>query len=688
MLVLAGLLAMQGGAPAATVSYWNFNSEPPDGSASSGTTASAIGFGAASLLGGTTGTFAAGSGSDPSPDNTGWSTAGYPPANAGNKTAGVQFRVSTRGYSNIVITWDQRVSGSASRYARFQYSLDGSEYVDGPVIEMASNNTFYAKSVSLAGVSGASDNPNFGFRVVAEFENSASGSGLNGYVTPLGASYSVAGTVRFDAVRLNGDPLNPDNTPPTIEPIPDLTTLENQPIVDYPIVISDDGTPDGELIVRVTSGNTNVIPSSGLVLAQAGAGRRLTITPRPNVFGDAVITLTASDAESLSAARSFRVTVIPVNVPPAISAIPHQRRVLGGENAPVPFTVSDVETSAEALAVSVVSSNPSLIETTGFSVEGTGGDRLLRLVPVAGQAGTAVITVRVTDAGGRAAQTAFVLSVVPVSTTLWWETFGYADGPLVENAAGLWQTHGGTTGQVQVLEGRVRLSSGQTEDVHVLLPDGVISTGSIYLGFDVRFSALPTGGEYFAHLNHASGFRARIFAGTNGAAPGFFRLSIGNGGSSGLGQSARDLALNTTYDVIVKYDVAGALSSLWIDPVAESDPAAAATDSTTSVSINSVALRNASGIGDLRIGLLRIGRSFADVAGTSAGSGPMLSVVEVGDQLEVSWPATATGYRLQSNPGVRSTDWTDELTTPAAAGGRSVVSLPKTGASRFFRLIR
>src|SRR6266571_4229120 len=125
-------LALLSSASADVIVQWNFNSVPPDGSTSTGTNRPSVGVGTASLIGGTTATYAAGSTNDPatSADDSGWNTSHYVGQGTGNKTAGVQFNVSTLGYSNIVVRWDHKVSSSASKYYRFQYAGDGSAFTD------------------------------------------------------------------------------------------------------------------------------------------------------------------------------------------------------------------------------------------------------------------------------------------------------------------------------------------------------------------------------------------------------------------------------------------------------------------------------------------------------------------------------------------------------------------------------
>src|SRR5207248_558812 len=113
---------------------WNFNSVPPDGSPGTGTTVPAVGNGTASLIGGTAGTFSTGSTNDPavSADDSGWQTTDYAVQGMANRTAGVEFYASTAGYSNIVVRWDQRVTTSASKYYRLEYTTDGNTFLIFP----------------------------------------------------------------------------------------------------------------------------------------------------------------------------------------------------------------------------------------------------------------------------------------------------------------------------------------------------------------------------------------------------------------------------------------------------------------------------------------------------------------------------------------------------------------------------
>ncbi len=196
------------------LAQWDFNSTTPDGNTTTGSTAPCQGQGVALLVGGVTASFATGAATDPAPDNSGWNTTGYPPATAGNKTAGAQFAVSTAGRQNIQIYWNQRVSNTGSKYSRLQYSTNGTIFYDlGPAMAVGAAGNFEPRNSNLTGVANVDDNPNFAFRIVSEFERTATGTGDSAYVGASGG-YGSGGTVRFDLVTVTGALLEPPPAAP------------------------------------------------------------------------------------------------------------------------------------------------------------------------------------------------------------------------------------------------------------------------------------------------------------------------------------------------------------------------------------------------------------------------------------------------------------------------------------------
>jgi hypothetical protein len=211
-VAISGILS----ANAEIVAQWNFNSSPSDLDTTTGSLAASTGSGSASGVGVLTG-FSSGCELDPAPvDNSGFSTTGYPEQGTGNKSSGVQFTASTEGLRNISLTWFQRSSETGSRYSRIQYSTNGIDFRDmGIVVGIQQADEFEYASIPLGSVPGVANNSNFAFRIVAEFQSTATGSGLAGYVTASPEAYTTLGTERFDMVTISGDRF----TTPDLSPI-------------------------------------------------------------------------------------------------------------------------------------------------------------------------------------------------------------------------------------------------------------------------------------------------------------------------------------------------------------------------------------------------------------------------------------------------------------------------------------
>ena len=129
--------------------------------------------------------------------------------------------------------------------------------------------------------------------------------------------------------------------------------------------------------------------------------------------------------------------------------------------------------------------------------------------------------------------TAYLLSATLARAVLLLDDpFNYSNGPLVTVSGNVW-VHllgGSVTGEVTVESGRALPSETNTEDVSALLAGQPYpssgATNVSHESFTVKFTVLPGGGgAYFAHFKDAStGFRARVWALTGGAAPNKFRL--------------------------------------------------------------------------------------------------------------------------------------------------------------------
>lgn len=93
------------------------------------------------------------------------------------------------------------------------------------------------------------------------------------------------------------------------------------------------------------------------------------------------------------------------NTPPAIANLPATESVAQDSNTgPVAFAVSDAESAAAGISITVASSNPELIPADAIQVAGNNADRMLLLTPMDGVAGAATITITATDSEGLSTQ--------------------------------------------------------------------------------------------------------------------------------------------------------------------------------------------------------------------------------------------------------------------------------------------
>jgi hypothetical protein len=214
------------------------------------------------------------------------------------------------------------------------------------------------------------------------------------------------------------------------------------------------------------------------------------------------------------------------------------------------------------------------------------------------------------------------------ASVLFTDAFSYPDGPLVSVSDGRWKTHSGTSGQVEVRSGRLYLSQKKTEDVSALLTEtGTLTatnTAALYARFRVAFSALPSG-TYFAHFKDAStttGLRCRIFACTNGAAAGSFRLGIAAAASAATSLFPQDLQLQREYQVVCRLLLSNNVSTLWVNPKAESDVCVTSTDPTPPKGVTAFAFRQSLtsgvGMGELGVDDVIVATTFREVSLVSA----------------------------------------------------------------------
>jgi hypothetical protein len=669
---------------AAVITQWNFNSPIPDGNTGTGTNAPCFGNGTATLLGGTTASYASGdTARDPahSVDNSGWSTKKYPGAVSNNLSAGVRFDVDTTAYENINVSWSQQNSATASRYARLQCTSDGINFDAGLPFTILKDSVFTNFSFSLDLFPGARNNPAFGFRIMTEFENSAIGTGTNAYVATGTNKYSTAGTIRFDMVTVSGTGIPGGNTAPSISRVADASVHVNQTTSPLPFTITDAEDVPDNLRLTGTSSNPGIIPDASIQFSRSGTN--CTVTVRAGAQpGSCTVTLGVVDTGGRSNATSFAVAVLPANTPPEISSIPATNTLAGTPTPAIDFTVSDLETGGGSLTVSGSSANPSLVPNTPSNIAfgGAGSNRTVTITPAPGQSGVAAITLVVSD-GQYSASTAFPLSVRPSADTLVCEKFDYADGSLGTNSAGFWQNRSGTNGDCQVTSGQVLLTASRSEDVQVPLVGGPFVKGQgtvLYAGFSFKLLSLPKlAPSYFAGFANGSSMRGRIYAGGTNSLPRYFSLLAANGSDTNTVVIAVNLMTNTTHRVVTRYEVDTASTRVWLDAASEAQPSVTAVDAQTVTTISYYALRQSSDLGTaLLMDDLSVGLTFDSVASSSS-SGNGLRVQREGRKVILRWDGA--GQVLQGAAVIQG-PFTN------VTGATSPYTNAMGGGSGFFRL--
>jgi hypothetical protein len=498
------------------------------------------------------------------------------------------------------------------------------------------------------------------------------------------------GVCRIDDLRV-GSTFNDvagNNAPPTISSIPAVNIPANSSAGPISFVIADSETAADALVLSRTSSNPTLLPVNNIVFGGAGANRTLTITPAPGQEGSTTVGVTVTDVDGASATTIFVVRV----GAPSISDIANQATPTNVPLTGITFPVTDAETP-NSLTVTATSTNMALIPDANILVSGSGASRSLSITPAANQAGISLITVTVSD-GTQTASDTFIVTVFPLLGVMIDEPFSYPDGTHIADFSTLWISHSGTFGQTVVNGGKVFLAQTNDEDFNREFPSLLFAPNSgviLYASFTVNFSQPPSSaGSYFAHYKDDGtiNFRGRVFASSQGAPSGQFRLGVANGAAS-VGTNALHpafLATNVTYTAVTRYNVGTGETTLWVNPTSEGSPNVTSADSATAVTVFSFALRQSGGIGVFTLDDLKIGTQFTDVAVVV--SSYSLRIFRSGSDVIIAWPTAATGFTLQKKTDLNASAWEDVAERPTVLGNENVVTISSPAGNGFFRLAK
>ena len=198
-------------------------------------------------------------------------------------------------------------------------------------------------------------------------------------------------------VRVEGIP----NEPPVIRGMADVVMNEDTTAV-LAVTVTDDFSPPSQVVTEVFTSNRKLFPTFKQGPARATiftptTNRAITLRPAENAFGEAEITMIATDGRGARSTNQVKVTVLPVNDAPFISEPQRQFVFMGQPIPPVSFTVGDVESAPDSLQVFATSLTPDLIATSRIEVSTNGARRELTATPEAGRTGLAEVELTVWD---------------------------------------------------------------------------------------------------------------------------------------------------------------------------------------------------------------------------------------------------------------------------------------------------
>ena len=266
-----------------------------------------------------------------------------------------------------------------------------------------------------------------------------------------------------------------------------------------------------------------------------------------------------------------------------------------------------------------------------------------------------------------------------------------------------WTVHSGSTGPITALTtpsgsgnsltypglqaslgNRTSMSGSVSEDIN----KPFTTTGTVgYLSFLLNvtdLSNMTANGSYFIAFGGTAGASVSIYfpriytaLGTN---PGTYKIGVLNtsGGAVVPSFISQDLNPNDTYFIVAKVvqnATGGIDASLWLNPVAgAAEPAAGATNSQGSSSwpaagIQSVALRQAGGIGTFEIDEIRAGETWASVTPGSAASCVSYNTITA---------SACNTYTLNNQTYTTSGTYVQTLANANAAGCDSIINLNLT----------
>ncbi|MBT4694706.1 MAG: matrixin family metalloprotease [Planctomycetaceae bacterium] len=238
---------------------------------------------------------------------------------------------------------------------------------------------------------------------VASITVSVTDGGLDGNLATLEDNATVSTVFDVNVIAVNDKP--------TIDSIADIELIENAAQQVIPLAgISAGGGETQDIVVTAISSSTALIADPIVNYTSDNPTGTLTFQPVADTSGQTTITLNVIDAgldgdietggDNATTVVTFNVRVNAVNNPPTIDAVTDLDLLEDAATHVINLTgITAGASESQPLAVSVTSSNPTIIPTPDVAYTSANDTGSLSFTPLTDQFGEATITVTVTDGG-------------------------------------------------------------------------------------------------------------------------------------------------------------------------------------------------------------------------------------------------------------------------------------------------